>query len=86
MALGIGKAGTPMSDHICYEKLRSLQAKGCVEIVGSERSGTRIRLKLPTEINGTVPAPSDRVPVNIEELDFFDVPELRQLILEREAN
>jgi len=32
MAIGIGKAGTPMSDRIFRKKLKSLEAKGCFEI------------------------------------------------------
>jgi hypothetical protein len=37
LAFGTGKAGTPPSEGVIYEKLRGLAAKGCVEILGSER-------------------------------------------------
>src|ERR1700728_3597724 len=47
MACGVGQDGTPMSENTAYEKLRCLQSKGCIEIVSSERTGRRIRLKLP---------------------------------------
>ena len=34
-AFGIGKAGTSPSEGIIYEKLRTLEAKGGIKIVGS---------------------------------------------------
>lgn len=71
MALGIGKAGSPMSDAGCREKLQSLVQKGCLEILGVERTGTRYRLKLPQEIPGLVPSASGPQPISIEEMDFF---------------
>lgn len=46
MACGIGEKGKPMSENTVYLKLQSLQAKGCIEIVSSERCGRRIRLLL----------------------------------------
>src|SRR2546426_5908248 len=56
IATGIGEKGKPISERTCYEKPRSLQAKKCVEILGTERGGTRIRLRLPSEIDGIIPA------------------------------
>jgi 5-methylcytosine-specific restriction endonuclease McrA len=62
MAFGIGEAGKPMSEGTCYEKLRSLEKKGCLDILSTERAGTRVRLRLPDEIAGVVPTePPDRV-------------------------
>lgn len=49
MALGIGKMGSPMAEGRVREKLRSLTSKGCLEILGTERTGTRIRLHLVRE-------------------------------------
>jgi hypothetical protein len=87
MACGIGEAGRPMSENTAYEKLRSLQSKGCIEIVASEHSGRRIRLKLPDEILGIIPPPATQAaPLSIEEMDFFAVPENRTMILEREEH
>lgn len=85
MALGIGKAGSPMSEHVCYEKLRSLEQKGCLRLLGTERAGTRLRVFLPDEIPGIVPSPAEHRSVSNEEMDFFEVPENRLLILAREA-
>ncbi len=55
MAFGIGKAGTAMSEGICYEKVRNLEQKGYLVNLGSERQGTRIRVLLPSEIDGLIP-------------------------------
>lgn len=85
MAFGIGKAGTPMSEKVCYEKLRSLEKKGCLELLGTERAGTRVKVLLPAEIPGLIPALQDLTTPALEEIDFFDVPENRALIFRREG-
>jgi HNH endonuclease len=85
MACGVGAKGTPMSESTAYEKIQSLESKGCIEIVASERTGSRIRLKTPDEIPGVIPPPITPVPpLGIEEMEFFEIPENRDLILERE--
>jgi len=84
MALGIGKKGSAPSEHIIYEKLRSLSAKGCISVAGTERSGSRIRLFLPAEIPGIIPVSEVARLVTLEDMDFFNVPENRLAILERE--
>ena len=84
LAFGIGKAGTPPSEGIFYDKLRSLEAKGCIRVVSSERAGTRVQIVLPSEIPDLVPLATSVVPIDLEALDFFAVPENRKLILERE--
>lgn len=86
MAFGIGKAGSAMSEAVCYEKLRSLERKGCIKLLGTERGGTRVRVELPDEIPGVLPEPAQAVVVTLEELDFFNAPENRRRILEREAH
>lgn len=86
LAFGIGKLGTSPSEHVIYEKLRSLESKGCVKILNSERSGTRLRLFLPNEIPGLVPLAAVEELPDLEVVDFFDVPEHRQAILHREGH
>ncbi len=87
MACGIGEKGKPMSENSAYEKLQSLKSKGCIEIVSSERTGRRLRLKLPSEIPGVITSPADEASaVSIEDMDFFSVPENRPFILERESH
>ena len=76
-----------MSENTAYEKLRSLQSKGCIEVVASERTGRRIRLRLPDEMTGIIPPPATQAPpLSLEEMDFFEIPENRVLILEREQH
>jgi len=84
MAMGVGTSGKPMAEGTCYEKLRSLQAKGCIELT-SERAGSRVRLRLPNEIPGVVVTPPQTPALTLEEMDFFEVEENRRLILEREG-
>lgn len=86
MSFGIGEKGKPMAEHTCYEKLRSLQSKGCIDILDITRDGTKIRLKLPSEIADVVPTEPEAAPLSLEEMDFFDVPENRLAILRREGN
>jgi hypothetical protein len=86
LAWGIGKKGSAMSEHQCYEKLRSLQSKGCVKILDSTRSGTRLHLNLPHEIDGIVRLPlAEAEPVDFETLDFFSDASGRLAILERDG-
>ena len=85
ISFGIGRAGTPPSEHVIYEKLQSLTRKGFLEILASERKGTRVRLKLPSEIPGIIVLSQQVAAVDIEEMDFFNPPENRRAILEREG-
>ena len=87
MASGIGEKGKPMSENSAYEKLKSLKSKGCVDIIDTERSGRRLRLRLPSEMPGIIPPPETEMPArSIEEMDFFTAPENRALILKRDEN
>ena len=86
MAVGVGQQGRPMAEGTCYEKIRSLQTKGCLEIVSSERTGSRIRLKLPSEILGVVVKATEPTAIILEEMDFFTVEANRKLILDREGS
>jgi hypothetical protein len=83
-AFGIGKAGTSPSEGVIYEKLATLEAKGCIKVLSSERSGTRLQIVLPSEIPDLITLATDVVEVELEDLDFFSVLENRKLILERE--
>jgi hypothetical protein len=85
MAFGVGEHGKAMAEGTCYKKLRSLKKKGCVEILDSVRDGTRIRLKLPSEIPGVVRLEVAEPPPDLENLDFFHVLGNRLAILKREG-
>lgn len=84
-AFGIGKKGTPLAEGTCYEKLRSLESKGCINIIGSEHDGTRLHAFLPPEIEGVIPEEETTKPLTLDEMDFFAVPENRKYILQRES-
>jgi hypothetical protein len=85
MQMPLGK-GSHMSDRTCYKNLESLVAKGFVERLGTEWGGTRVRLRLPAEIPGLIPGPTVEAPLDLEHMDFFEVPENRRLIREREGH
>jgi len=85
MACGIGEKGKPMSENTAYEKLQSLQKKGCIVILDTNRDGRRIRLRLPSEIPGVVVSAEPPVVPDIEAEDFFEVEANRSRILAREA-
>lgn len=73
-----------MSERTCREKLQSLEAKGCIQILASESSGTRVRALLPSEIPGIIPKVRAAPNIDPEAIDFFEVAANRILILERE--
>jgi len=84
MACGIGEKGKPMSESTAYLKLQALEAKGCIKIVDSIREGRRIRVLLPSEMEGVVPEPVSTSPIDVESEDFFTDAANRARILERE--
>jgi len=86
MACGIGEKGKPMSENTAYEKLRSLEEKGCVVILDSTREGRKIRLNLPSEIPGVVTQEEPPATPDLEMQDFFNVEENRARILMREEH
>ena len=86
LAFGVGKAGTPPSEGVCYEKVRSLEGKGFIQVLGTEHTGTRIHPYLPHEIGGLIKEVEKQAAQTLEEMDFFDVPENKELIVAREKN
>jgi hypothetical protein len=85
LACGIGEKGKPMSEKTAYEKLQSLQRKGCIVILDSTRDGRKIRLNLPSEIPGVVVAADSPRLSDIDTEDFFEIEENRNRILTREG-
>lgn len=86
MACGVGEKTKPMSQKTAYSRLISLTEKGAITITATEHSGKRIRLHLPSEIPGLIRAPEPAPEQTLEEMDFFEVPENRLLILKREKS
>lgn len=85
LAFGTGESGTPMSEGTAYKKVKSLQAKGFIEVISSERAGQRIRAKLPSEFVDLKPEPRQDEAFDIETLDYFNDPRGRRAILAREG-
>jgi hypothetical protein len=86
MAMGLGQAGSPMSENVAYAKVRSLASKGLVKIVTSTNTGTRLNVYLPSEIPGIVPpATATRALRSLDDVDFFEEEEMRGAILAREG-
>ncbi len=85
LATGIGEQGTPMSEGTAYGKLASLQQKGCITVIRTTHTGRLLRLHLPSEIPGLRKAITPEPEVNLESMDFFNVPENRRLLLQREG-
>jgi hypothetical protein len=84
MACGVGEKNKPMSENTAYLKLTSLEQKGAIKIIRTEHTGRLIKLNLPSEMPGLIPLVAPTKEINLEEMDFFEVPENRLLILERE--
>ena len=84
LATGIGERGKPMSEKSCYSRLRSLEEKGCIKVVRTNHAGRLLRLFLPSEIQGAIPPPAQEREFDIEEMDFFNDPVNRLLLLKRE--
>lgn len=84
MACGTGEKGKPMSENTAYLKLASLQGKGCVSIIKTTHAGRLLRLRLPGEMPGLIQEPLLEKSIDLEDMDFFSVPENRLLILRRE--
>ena len=86
LALGIAKKGARISRDVVRKKLRSLQDKGFIQILGVEYKGTRILCLLPEEIPGLA-AKADALPVEtIEEMDFYTDATRRESIFHRDGN
>lgn len=84
IARGIGESGHAMAESSTYKKLDSLVEKRLIERIASQHGGTRVRLRLPSEVAGFIPAQSTDAAMTLEQMDFFSAPENRLLIAERE--
>ena len=72
------------SKNVVKPRLRSLQAKGIIEVTNTGWTGTRIKVFLPREIPGVVLADVAPEAVDIEAIDFYMGVSTRAAILERE--
>ncbi len=84
VGFGIGKYGVPPSGVVVAKKLRSLQKKKCIEILDKSPKGTRIKVFLPEDIPDIIPEEVETPKIPLDELDFFNDPDRRLLLLQRE--
>lgn len=83
LGFGSGDATRPPAENTVYEKLLSLEKKGCIKILDTTAYGRRIRVFLPNEISGLIQQEPTEPSPNLEEMDFFN--DNRELILKREG-
>ncbi len=82
---GMGKQGRPPSQRVISDKLRTLERKGCIKILGRSAKGTALEVLLPHEIPGVVLDTPQLSQEDIDTLDFFNDPQRRLAILRREG-
>ncbi len=82
---GMGKDGSPPSQRIISDKLRSLQRKGYITILARSSKGTALEVVLPQEIPGMVTTSPETLEEDLEEVDFFTDPDRRLAIFRREG-
>jgi hypothetical protein len=81
---GMGKEGSPPSQRVISDKLRTLERKGCIKILERSVQGTFLEVLLPHEIPGVVVDTPQLAPEDLETLDFFNDPQRRLAIFRRE--
>ena len=85
IGLGKSKAGSLPSESQKTKKVRTLEEKGCIQIVSRSHRGTEVKPILPREIPGLVPIAIDIEMPDIEELDFYEGRLYVDALLEREG-
>lgn len=74
-----------LTDYSARNRLRAMDKKGCVKIVEVRRDGLKIKVILPTQIEGcVVNTQIDVSPIDIETIDFYSDLKYRPTILKRE--
>ena len=65
-------------------KLRTLEEKGVIKILGNTRLGTEVRVFLPRDIPGLIPKPSEPSSIDLTVVDFISIDENRRKIFGRD--
>jgi hypothetical protein len=81
IGLGTGMPGSPPSEDQVRTKVRSIEAKGFIRIVCRTREGTAIKVLLPAEIPGCIPAQEKEAEPDIETINYFRQPYRRCIVL-----
>lgn len=85
IGLGTGDNSKRPSMKTRSKKLRSLEDKGCVQIVDRSNKGITVKLLLPSQVPGIQSQTSTVAPLDLEELDFYKDRRLLNSILDREG-
>ncbi len=84
--IGKGRDGaSELSRNNIPRKLRTLEQKGAIKILGKTTSGTKVQIVLPHDIPGLIRQPAEAAEVDIETIDFFTARENRLRIFERDV-
>lgn len=76
-----------LTEFSARDRIRKLDQKGCIKINDTTRSGLRITVHVPKEIDGcVVQKPEVKEVVDIETVDFYKDLKYRDKILEREEH
>lgn len=67
------------------KKLRTLEDKGAIKILGKTRHGTEVRVFLPSDIPGLIPKLSEPGSIDLTLIDFFSNDENRRKIFDRDS-
>ena len=86
IGLGIGDNSKQPSSKTRSKKLRSLESKGCIQIIERSNRGITVKLLLPSEIPSIQVQEVKTENFDIEKLDFFKDRRLLKSILDREDN
>lgn len=76
-------AALSVSESSAREDIRSLNEKGCIHIDRS-RQGHLVRVLLPEEIEGVIPAAASATAIDLEQIDFFNGRRFLDALLVRE--
>lgn len=73
------------TDYSARNRLRTMDKKGCIKIVEIRRDGLKIKVLLPSEIEGCIVERAVEVKlIDIETINFYSDPKYRETILKRE--
>lgn len=84
IARGLGKRGSKIAAATCLEKLRSLDAKGCIALSGNHGAAPTVRVFLPSEMPGLIECIGNESVAELESMDFFNDAVNRRRIFQRE--
>ena len=86
IAKGLGRRGSRIGVTTCLEKLRSLDAKGCISLSAHRGSAPTVRVFIPSEMPGLIECIGGESTADLESMDFFNDAANRRRVLKREDN